>query len=276
MFGAGISVGTSGIGPQGAIGSQGASSAAGAQGNQGFQGIQGAGGAQGSQGSQGAQGSSSGPPVAGYVAWYDASDTSSITSSGGAVSQWNDKSGNGYHLTQSTEANKPTTGTDSINGKNVMNFAAGGRYINRASTPSQNTWTWFFVMKAASVANWQFPVGSNDPGNAGLSCYSSGSGSTLRALFGGSPLATSSSTTVGTYYWTVTGDTSNCYIYRNGIADGNGLTYGSSTWSGFCLGGLGAIYTLNGAIGEFIVYNSVLGTTDRQTVESYLATKWGL
>ena len=45
MFGAGISVGASGIGPQGAIGSQGASSAAGAQGNQGFQGIQGAGGA---------------------------------------------------------------------------------------------------------------------------------------------------------------------------------------------------------------------------------------
>lgn len=37
-----------------------------------------------------------GPPVAGYSAWYDASDNASITESGGAVGEWRDKSGNDY------------------------------------------------------------------------------------------------------------------------------------------------------------------------------------
>ena len=32
------------------------------------------------------------------------------------VSQWNDKSGNGHHATQSTSANQPTFDTDHING----------------------------------------------------------------------------------------------------------------------------------------------------------------
>jgi hypothetical protein len=40
--------------------------------------------------------------------WYDASDKSSITQSGGNISQWNDKSGNGRHLIQSNETKKPS------------------------------------------------------------------------------------------------------------------------------------------------------------------------
>src|SRR5439155_19226332 len=68
--------------------------------------------------------SSSTPPVAGYAAWYDASDTSTITASSNAVSQWNDKSGNGYHLTQGTGSRQPLTNTDTINGLNVIKFDA--------------------------------------------------------------------------------------------------------------------------------------------------------
>lgn len=41
------------------------------------------------------------------VAWYDAGDAATITESGGAVSQWNDKSGNTNHLAQGTGANQP-------------------------------------------------------------------------------------------------------------------------------------------------------------------------
>jgi len=43
----------------------------------------------------------------GLVSWYDASDDSSITTIGGRVSQWSDKSGNGWHLTQSTSTLRP-------------------------------------------------------------------------------------------------------------------------------------------------------------------------
>ena len=41
-------------------------------------------------------------------AWYDATDESTITESGGAVSQWADKSGNDNHVTQGTGVNQPT------------------------------------------------------------------------------------------------------------------------------------------------------------------------
>ena len=57
------------------------------------------------------------------VAWYDALDSSTITSDSDGVSAWNDKSGNNYHGTQSTDAKKPTLGTSADNGLVAINFA---------------------------------------------------------------------------------------------------------------------------------------------------------
>src|SRR5215471_15318108 len=54
--------------------------------------------------------------ISGLCAWWDASDTTTITASGGAVSQWNDKSATGCHLTQSTGGRQPSTGTRTLNG----------------------------------------------------------------------------------------------------------------------------------------------------------------
>lgn len=59
-------------------------------------------------------------PASDMIAWYDASDISTITENNGNVSQWNDKSGNGYNATLHSIA--PTTGTDNLNGKNVITF----------------------------------------------------------------------------------------------------------------------------------------------------------
>ena len=54
--------------------------------------------------------------------WLDGSDLNSITSSGGLVSQWSDKSGNGYHATQATDLNKPTVVTDDISKRSCLRF----------------------------------------------------------------------------------------------------------------------------------------------------------
>ena len=49
------------------------------------------------------------------VAWYDANDASTITEASGKVSQWNDKSGNGNHATQTAGARQPSyQATDSM------------------------------------------------------------------------------------------------------------------------------------------------------------------
>ena len=48
------------------------------------------------------------------LAWYDASDTDTITESLGAVSQWDDKSGNLRHLLQGTGSAQPSFSVDTI------------------------------------------------------------------------------------------------------------------------------------------------------------------
>lgn len=60
--------------------------------------------------------------ISGLALWLDASDTATITQSAGAVSQWNDKSGNANHATQGMAANQPSTNTRTINGRNVIDF----------------------------------------------------------------------------------------------------------------------------------------------------------
>ena len=58
---------------------------------------------------------SSGPDL---LLWLDADDNSTITHTSNAVSQWNDKSGNGYDANASGA--EPTTGSATINSKNVL------------------------------------------------------------------------------------------------------------------------------------------------------------
>ena len=62
------------------------------------------------------------PAVLSPKLWLDASDTSTITESGGAVSQWDNKGSLG-NLTQGTAASQPTTGATTLNGLNVIDFA---------------------------------------------------------------------------------------------------------------------------------------------------------
>lgn len=54
--------------------------------------------------------------------WYDASDPAAIQHTGGLVSQWLDKSGNGNHAVQNNAAWRPVTGLRTINGTNVLDF----------------------------------------------------------------------------------------------------------------------------------------------------------
>jgi hypothetical protein len=52
--------------------------------------------------------------------WLDAADESTVTTVGGAVSQWNDKSGNGRNAAESF--NRPAFTANGLNSKNVVTF----------------------------------------------------------------------------------------------------------------------------------------------------------
>jgi hypothetical protein len=70
--------------------------------------------------------------------WLDASDTTTITESGGSVSQWNDKSGNGRDFVQATAGSQPSTGTITLNNKNVISFFSGRTLVSNAAASTWN------------------------------------------------------------------------------------------------------------------------------------------
>lgn len=65
--------------------------------------------------------------------WLDADDTSTLTLVSGDVSQWRDKSGNGYHFSQTTPARRPRHGDLTINNKPTVSFTgANNEYLTRS------------------------------------------------------------------------------------------------------------------------------------------------
>lgn len=71
------------------------------------------------------------------VMWVDASDVATITSSGGAVSSILNKGSLGGAFDQSTAGSKPTTGTRTQNGLNVLDFDGGDALV---STLAPSAW----------------------------------------------------------------------------------------------------------------------------------------
>ena len=73
------------------------------------------------------------------AAWYDAGDVDSLTLVDGAVAAWNDKSGNENHALQDTAQHRPTFGTASIGGQDVVSFRlAEQQFLGAADHPSLN------------------------------------------------------------------------------------------------------------------------------------------
>lgn len=218
------------------------------------------------------------PPVAGYVGWWDASDASSITQSSGAVSQWADKSGNSKHLAQSTGSAKPTTGAVTQNGLNVLSFDGGDALVG-PRPHSALPLTWFVVAVNDETGGTQRTLmAMRDAGSGDTRLYRTG-GDKIASYDGGGGTAgsTSWSTTAHMISWTYAAD-SNQELFADAASQGSRLGNATPTWNAtnWTVGGLSSSEELwLGKIGEIIAYGSVLGTTDRQSVEAYLTAKWG-
>jgi hypothetical protein len=96
--------------------------------------------------------------IANLLAWYDASDSSSLfsddaatagVSADGQVAVWRDKSANAHHLTQSTGANRPLYRTSGIGGRPALDFNGSSSSI--ATRDGSNNLT-FPIDLAASKA----------------------------------------------------------------------------------------------------------------------------
>ena len=218
------------------------------------------------------------------LAWYDASDTTNITESAGAVSEWRDKSGNNLHLGQSTSGAQPQTGSRQQNSLNVLDFIEGD-YLEKASFPVpasgdisifvvaeidvvNNAYDSMFSMDA--VNDFQFDSQNTAQFNGGIRVSGIGS---LGSLTGG-PFAGPSifntvfdKTDVGAYS-----------AYVDGTQRLGATTYSTplDTAQIFrVMANRNTTQPLDGAVGEVVLVEDCSEAT-RQTIEGYLAWKWGL
>ena len=206
------------------------------------------------------------------AAWFDASDASTITSSGGAVSQWNDKSGNSYNLTQGTGAAQPVTGSSTINSLNAMTWTSA-KFMSSATPAGANWQDVYIVAKWTGAATFSdysgLVTGVNNSGTdagIGLIGHSGSVNAHTGTKWWDNIYLNGTSSTGAAVLPTMASDfvvdfSANSPISVAGIMVGRDRTYSTRGWVGL--------------IGEVIAFNSKLSTADRQKTEGYLAWKWG-
>lgn len=212
--------------------------------------------------------------------WLDAADTSTVTTVSGAVSQWNDKSGNARHATQSTAGNRPAYTNAGLNSKNVLTFtAASSHFLNipTISLTDNNT----FV--ASVYQRTSAGVKSIDIGDAGTpgdyANYWFDDNILYSLLRGtGSQFGThgSASTATGGFINVVARNNTGTQAWRNGSALGTRQQSGATENRQFTVVGRVSSVYHTGYIAEIIVGRFDISDTDRQKIEGYLAHKWGL
>jgi len=243
----------------------------------------------------------------GLFAWYDASDSSQLSRNGSAVAQWFDKSGHGYTAYQNTASKQPAWGTVTLNGLSTISFTASSSHVLLfPSTPTMSQWTAFYVFQLPTALSYggasYYPLTFGGTTNttglySGLEIGSAGSGNANAIdIFGGygndkratlTNIAQSgASAPWQVLSWTI-GSAHTVSAWSNGNAaamtdTGGEVAYSVSLGSGSTgdFGGIGgnpwSSNFVNTNVAEIIVYDRPLSAAERQSVEGYLAWKWGL
>ncbi len=221
--------------------------------------------------------------VAGSSLWLDASDTASLTLTGNTVARWDDRSGNGRNavaggLSQPLVANNPLVGGLEVvrfNGTNQilnvdLSFLAGSEYTifaveGRTSSRTQN----YFLGTPTPSQNNGLHVGYLDNTTYGLAQHANDLDYT------GLPGYTSQEFRV----WSNLLDSDSGHaVYLNGANPvSNSNTVALITANN---GRIGAgqrsenVQWFHGDLGEILIFNHALSSTERQSVEAYLLRKW--
>lgn len=211
------------------------------------------------------------PILSGLVGWWDASDDSTVAQSGGAVSQWSDRSGNANHATQATGSAQPQMTTAS-NGLDAIDFGilSSGLWMGFPGDISSGK-TFIAVVSHEKGGGFLFghtsgtPFYPYAPGIAASPLlYTSYSDSHLRTGGASARINGAAATVTSTFKdagW-------HLEVFRS---DGTAVTVGNlCNDRGVPARKGGTIY------GEVAIYDSVLSDADVITLESHLAQKWGI
>jgi hypothetical protein len=220
-------------------------------------------------------------PTTGLVGWWDADDTASFTFGGGGnlVSQWNDKSGNGYNATWVNSSWPATRVAAAINGKPGMDFHPAA--LNTLVPGNLKPITVILAVKTGATTGGNNLLGHafTGAGESGFFTVDHSSGYVRVLAYGvaligqaTSPYTANTPTVLAVSY----GADNVWAMHRDAVAVGTGTTAATFVDKKLAIGGIVPNTSLyDGLIGELVVYNRVLSTVERQQVEAFLKGKWG-
>lgn len=208
--------------------------------------------------------------VTGCSLWLDSSDSATLTTSGSAVLQWNDKSGNGNNATPS--------GSGPTNANPGVTFNGTNQTLALSYNGSPTTESLFVVIKFNSVASegdifTGTATGQRQyilyGGNMYLGRYATAPSGSAN---GGSPIT-------GTTYlmeYVYTASAISFFQAGNPYYSGTPqFTYSAGGTVAY-IGSYGSGGYLSGIIYELVVYNTAVSDYNRSQIEGYLAQKWNL
>lgn len=249
----------------------------------------------------------------GLEAWWDASDSASVTLDSGRVSQLNDKSGNGRHASNTTSGStQPSYITDATNGRNVVRFAAASsqRLTVASSTDAFNfihTGSPSFIIAVASFgassnpATGQYLMGNSAAASANRgfffgyedeSPFNNASTFAVHRAAQGSPavsvISNDKITPQTTVVLEVLVDADNATANSRALFRVNGDTqYGGNTNTFAPAGGDASFNLQLGATGnnanpmtgdlcEVLIYSRQPSSATQTAIRRYLGAKWGI
>jgi len=220
--------------------------------------------------------------------WLDAADASTITTVGGAVSQWSDKSGNNRHATQSDATRRPSFTSSALNGYSALTFDGTNDGLTCGDAFYLANFLIFSVTKTNNtsadqnvVSKWKgsgnqreliFRFKSNNKMGIFISFDGLAAGSTLDTIG-----------TAGTG-WSISGTVRNgtaLTVSLNGTQNSSTLASTSLFNStaelaiGFNFDGSNVFEPLNGQIAAIVIATNP-SLTDLQKLEGWAAHKYGL
>jgi len=228
--------------------------------------------------------------ISSLAVWLDASDTSTVVASGGAVSQWDDKSGNGRNFEQLTPADRPSLvsnlGGAFGNDQHIQfgpsndSMSVGINFPYSTVSGSGEQWTAAIVFyyngfSGSSNTNLSYLI---KPQGASVTPASNSSGVVEVEWFKYSQGGFSSNPEIvadTAYVLLITNDDANVTLRLNGVAHTKGTpnsTYGT-TATGYVLGWS---FNANMHVGEFCHFNQALSASEITQLESYLTSKWNV
>jgi hypothetical protein len=215
------------------------------------------------------------------VLWLDGADSSTFTLSSTSVTQWRDKSGNSNHM--ANNGISPIYNASLINSLGGIDCTNGGALISSGFQNSANLSFAMVAVVKSGLGFWGsfFTHGGRDTDFAVE--RNSIVGTTIHFQTANDNSQCGIAYTVDApvlYFGTMTSGTSRFFESFSGGT--NTITTGTNS-SSISLGSQIARVgksdnneVCNSFISEIIYYTAVLGTTQRQEIEGYLAWKWGL